>query len=97
MIARAVRKLTRIWSIRQRMNELQRGGVSFLAPNYLFYDRFDAESVVIDVGCGSEAELALHMVETYGVRAYGIDPTRKHAASLRVVEIQAAGRFTHIP
>jgi len=41
-------------------------GISLLRPNYLFVGDFDSSSVIIDVGCGHEAEFALYAIEAYG-------------------------------
>ena len=65
-------------------------------PNYIFLDVFDESSVVVDVGCGSEAELAIHMVETHSLQAFGVDPTRKHATALKALEEKTQGKFKHI-
>ena len=96
MIGRLFRKIARVLSIRRRKNALLKRGVSFLFPNYIFFDVFDESSVVVDVGCGSEAELAIHMVEAHSLQAFGVDPTRKHAAALKALEEKTQGKFKHI-
>ena len=74
-----------------------RAGAAFFPPNYVFFDLFRPDGVVIDVGCGHEAELSAHLVSTCGVRAYGVDPTRKHAPHLQALEEHTRGRFAHLP
>lgn len=76
---------------------MTRKGISFFDPNYVFLDRFEESSTVIDVGCGSEAEFSLFMIHKYGLNAYGVDPTRKHAPSLKKLEEQTGGKFQHLP
>jgi len=69
----------------------------FLPPNYVFLDDFPPGSVVIDAGCGSEAELSRHLMSQRHVRAFGVDPTKKHAPALRALEHESGGLFTHVP
>jgi len=66
-------------------------------PNYLYVGAFGKESVVVDVGCGFEAEFSRHVIEKYGVRALGVDPTRKHAPFLAELAKRTNGRFQHVP
>ena len=72
-------------------------GVSFAPPNYIYFGKFDESSTIVDVGCGSEAEFALHLIDKYRLKAYGMDPTRKHAPALQQLEKNHPGLFTHIP
>lgn len=95
-IQRALRRARRLAQIASRKREAKRRGIAFAPPNYIFFDRFGPDSTVIDVGCGSEAEFARHLIDTRGVRAFGVDPTRKHAAQLQALE-QQTDRFKHLP
>lgn len=72
-------------------------GIRFFKPNYIFQDRFDDQSVVADVGCGHEAEFSRYMVLKYGLKAYGVDPTRKHAPALGEMVKELDGKFIHLP
>jgi FkbM family methyltransferase len=49
------------------------------------------------VGCGYEAEFSKFMIEKYNLNAFGIDPTRKHAPSLKLLEESAQGKFHYLP
>lgn len=93
-LLRSARQAVRRRSIQRRADEI---GAMFLAPNYVYFDRFGPESVVVDVGCGSEAELSKHLIAAHGVRAFGVDPTRKHAPTLAAVADATGGAFTHLP
>lgn len=97
MIARVLRKIKKEASIAKRRRALMSQGFSFLAPNYIFLDRFSADSTIVDVGCGSEAEFCIHMDRAYSAKTYGVDPTRKHAEALARIESSTKGRFKHIP
>lgn len=80
-----------------RRQRATRAGAAFFPPNYVFFDTLGPESTVVDVGCGHEAELSEHLIATRGVRAFGVDPTRKHAPHLQALEARTDGRFTHLP
>lgn len=74
-------------------------GITFIKPNnylYVFFDIFDNFSTVIDVGCGYEAELSVYLISRYGLKAFGVDPTRKHRKLLHHLEQQLQGKFKHI-
>ena len=72
-------------------------GISWYPPNYVYLDTFGPSSIVADVGCGYEAEFSRHMIDVHGLRAFGVDPTRKHALFLSELERSSRGRFTHLP
>ena len=80
-----------VWFFRSKM-----AGVQFLKPNYVYFDRFNEASVVIDVGCGHEAEFSRYLIEKYNLRAFGVDPTRKHAQFLKIIEESTKGKFRHL-
>ncbi len=80
-----------------RLRRARAMGLKFRKPNYLFFDRFDPSSVVIDVGCGYDADFSVAMITESGVAAFAVDPTRKHAPSLQALEERFAGRFKHFP
>jgi FkbM family methyltransferase len=90
---RAVRELRHAL----RLRRARAMGLEFRKPNYLFFDRFDGASVVIDVGCGYDADFSVAMLEKANVTAFAVDPTRKHAPALRALEERFAGRFKHFP
>lgn len=79
------------------MPEAKRMGLQVLAPNYIFFGKFDDKSVIIDAGCGYEAELSRHLIEKYNIKtAYAIDPTEKHATSLQEIGQRYGNRFVHL-
>ncbi len=96
MIDKLISKTKRRVSFQIRKNALKQYGLSFLEPNYIFFDKFGPDSVVIDVGCGAEAEFAMHLINTYGLTAFGVDPTLKHQPALEKLEIVSGGNFRHI-
>lgn len=80
-----------------RLRKAKEMGITFVPPNYVFLDRFNSSSVIIDVGCGYDADFSLFMISKFGLRAIALDPTEKHAQSLRSLEAQFGGRFKHVP
>jgi FkbM family methyltransferase len=74
-----------------------RAGVSFLEPNYIYRDKFNLSSIVIDVGCGHLAEFALYLIKAHHLRAFGVDPTRKHATDLMKLQQITNGHFQYLP
>jgi len=72
-------------------------GVRFLPPNYVYLERFNEQSGVVDVGCGHVAEFSQHLIQAHHVRAFGVDPTRKHAAALQRLQDGSDGKFRYLP
>jgi FkbM family methyltransferase len=66
-------------------------------PNLLYRPDLSVGAVVIDAGCSYEADFSVCLIRRHGVRAFGVDPTRKHSGALRQLEIQYPGRFVHVP
>jgi FkbM family methyltransferase len=71
-------------------------GIQYYPPNYVYYDNFNKLSVIIDVGCGHEAEFSKHLIEAHNLLAFGIDPTLKHTPFLKILEKTSKGRFRHL-
>lgn len=72
-------------------------GIQYFPPNYVYFDNFNKLSVVIDAGCGHEAEFSRHLIEKYGLQAFGVDPTRKHTPFLKILEDTTKGKFRCLP
>ena len=93
---RAIRKITRAITFYARLQEAGKRGIVFERPNFIYLDRLDETSVVVDVGCGHDADFSMHFIEKYGSRAIALDPTKKHEPSLRSLAQRSNGRFQHI-
>jgi FkbM family methyltransferase len=76
---------------------MPRAGVAYMPPNFIYFPRFSSDSIVIDVGCSYEAELSVSLIEKFGVTAYAVDPTHKHAAALAELADTHRPRFVHLP
>ena len=71
-------------------------GIKFLAPNFIFRDNLNTDSITVDVGCGYEADFSVAMINRYNLKSFGIDPTKKHEEKLGQVESTYQGRFKHL-
>lgn len=69
--------------------------VHYAPPNYIFRGNFSKSSVIVDVGCGFDADFSVYMINKYGLRAIGIDPTLKHKESLANLSKKMNGQFSH--
>lgn len=96
---KVVRKIELAVVAPRRRARLGDNGITFLDPNYVIRrDLIDGrDGVVVDVGCASDPELAKHLMADAGVRAYGVDPTRKHTPALQELQDTSDGQFTHLP
>ena len=91
------RKIVREVRIKIQKWHAQRRGILFLPPNFVFWNQFGTESIVIDVGCGADPELARFVLENTRAKVVCVDPTRKHSASLEALEKAANGRLRYLP
>ncbi len=77
-------------------------GTHFVRPNpnlpnyYIFRNTFANGSTIIDVGCGFDADFSVYMIEKYGLKSIGIDPTLKHKDALAKISQNMGGKFRHI-
>ncbi len=72
-------------------------GFRFYPPNYVYKPVRKHNGTVVDVGCGHVAEFSRMVIERYGVRAVGVDPTRKHASHLEQLVSETDRRFQYLP
>jgi FkbM family methyltransferase len=96
VIARAARRIGRELKKFARVRKVRRAGLAYVPPNFVYSPDLSADSVVIDGGCSYEADFSVSLIRQYGVRAFGVDPTRKHSAALRKLEARHPGRFVHL-
>lgn len=80
-----------------RMPELKKKGLKYLDPNYIFFEKFNEESTIIDIGCGYEAELSQYLIDHYNIKtAFAVDPTEKHAVALQEIQKRRGEQFIHL-
>jgi FkbM family methyltransferase len=96
IMKRIIRKLYQMIIKPLNLVKMKRLGIQFFPPNYVFFDSFNEHSVIVDVGCGHEAEFSKYMIERYNLNAFGVDPTRKHSPALKQLEGSTAGKFRHL-
>ncbi len=79
-----------------RKPRARRLGISYHPPNFIYHTGIHGKSIIVDVGCGFEADFSRHMIEKFGVTAYGIDPTEKHKQPLQQMESSSGGKFVYL-
>jgi FkbM family methyltransferase len=89
-------RVMRTAKIQYRKLFARKSGIIFLRPNYIFIDKFTGSSVIIDAGCGYDADLSVQLIRRYGLTSFGLDPTHKHALSLQQLERGSNGKFKHL-
>jgi FkbM family methyltransferase len=97
VIGRATRRIGRELKKYSRLRQARRAGLAFVEPNFVYRPDLTPDSVVIDAGCSYEADFSIYLIGRHGVRAFGVDPTRKHRAALQQLEARYPGRFMHAP
>ena len=97
LIQRAVRKVKKIAKFQLRKRKARSLGLYWQHPGFIYRESLDESSVIIDVGCADDADFSIHMIDKYGLKAFGVDPTQKHRPSLAALEERFAGRFKHLP
>lgn len=63
-----------------------------IGPIYYIVGDLKDNSIVVDVGAGSEAEFSKELIKLFGLRSFGFDPTRKHHEFLEALS-EKAGPF----
>jgi FkbM family methyltransferase len=96
VITRGARRIGRELRKHARLRTARREGLVYVAPNFLYCPDLTPDSVVIDAGCSYEADFSVCLMQRHGVRAFGVDPTRKHQSALRALEARYPGRFVHV-
>jgi FkbM family methyltransferase len=97
VVGRATRRIGRELKKHTRLRQASREGLVYVEPNFVYRPDLSSSSVVIDGGCSYEADFSIYLMRRHGVRAFGVDPTRKHRPALRELENQYPGRFVHVP
>ena len=92
---RVAEKFRRIQGMAKRVHVIRPNRNSSLY--YLVQGSIGALKTAVDVGCGFDADFSMFMIKTYGMKAFGVDPTRKHAVPLQKLQSDSAGAFTYVP
>lgn len=91
-----VRKILRDIVIYFRKKKAKKLNIETFEPN-LYVSKLNSSSIMVDCGCGYNADFSIYMIEKYNLRSFGIDPTRKHAEPLKLLSEKTNGRFQHVP
>tara|TARA_X000000950_G_scaffold229307_1_gene277114 strand:- start:16883 stop:17587 length:705 start_codon:yes stop_codon:yes gene_type:complete len=79
-----------------RLRKIKKLNIQYISPDFLYFSEVPKDAVVVDVGCGFQAEFSTHMMTEFGIRCYGVDPTRKHFIHLKEIQYSFE-QFTHLP
>lgn len=79
-----------------KSNKYKNLGLTGFEPNYVFFDRLNSQSTIIDVGCGFEAEFSVTLINKHNLKAFAVDPTHKHAPYLKKIEEKYPSNFVHL-
>ena len=96
ILKRILRKIHRIIGKQLNLIRMKKLGIQFFPPNYIYFDNFNELSIIVDVGCGYEAEFSKFMIGKYNLNVFGVDPTKKHTPSLKMLEESTKGKFHHL-
>lgn len=72
-------------------------GIVPVPPCYFVREGLNSDSLVVDCGTGPDANFSVAMIDRFGVRSIGFEPTRKHHAALEAVVAATAGQFAYRP
>jgi FkbM family methyltransferase len=97
LVERVLRRAILVARKGRRRRQAERLGIRYVPPNFIYRDTLGPDDVVLDAGCANDADFSKHMIRAHGVRAFGIDPTQKHAPALARLEGELDGRFQHVP
>jgi len=82
------------WKLKSRRIR-RKYSLTALPPCYWVRDTLTPHSVAVDAGTGETADFSIALIDRFGLRSYGIDPTRKHAPLLQRLS-SAEERFNHL-
>jgi FkbM family methyltransferase len=70
--------------------------IKYIKSDFLFFPLIN-NAIVVDVGCGHEAEFAITMINKYNANSVIIDPTIKHKPQLDALVEKYQGKLKHYP
>ena len=79
------------------INKAKRLGITFHLPNYIYLNKLNSNSTVVDVGCANDPDFSIHVINKYNCKCYGVDPTKKHFDALKKIESDYKNKFFHLP
>lgn len=69
----------------------------FIKPDYWIRNSLQKNSIVVDCGIGNNADFSQNLIQRYGVKCFGFEPTQKHHASLNEIVQRHKGLFEYYP
>jgi len=68
--------------------------IIFIKPCY-FIKKLSSNSIAVDVGTGPDADFSQALINMYGLKSFGFDPTTKHHKDLDILEKESKERFRY--
>ena len=97
IVKRVIRRGRRELKKAARLRKLRELGLIYVHPNFLYHRELETDGIAIDAGCSYEADFSQYMIKEHQLRAYGVDPTKKHQPALEQLEEHYGDRFKHLP
>ena len=97
IVKRVIKRGRRELKKASRLRRLEELGLKYVHPNFLYHADLKKDGVAVDAGCSYEADFSQYMINEHHLKAYGVDPTRKHQPALKALEERYVDRFTHLP
>jgi FkbM family methyltransferase len=97
LIKKSVTFFKKIIIEKLRIIEAKKKGIQFSRPNYIYLEKFNANSTIVDVGCADDPDFSIFIMNKYDCKCFGIDPTKKHFEALNNVELNYKNKFKHLP
>ena len=69
----------------------------FVEPDYWIRNSLRESSIVVDCGTGDSADFSQNLIQRYGGKCYGFEPTQKHHLLLDKVVQRNKGLFQYFP
>ncbi|MEI8210011.1 MAG: hypothetical protein WCG16_12450 [Methylococcales bacterium] len=79
------------------INKAKSLGISFHRPNYIYLNKLNSNSTVVDVGCANDPDFSIYVIKKYNCKSFGVDPTKKHFDALKKIESDYKDKFVHLP
>ena len=99
IVKRVIRRGRRELKKASRLRKLEELGLKYVHPNFLYHADLKRDGIAVDAGCSYEADFSQYMINEHHLKAYGVDPTRKHEPALKALEdhrLYAASRVAHV-
>ena len=92
----ALRKIKVVFHKLLSIRGKRRYNIISVKPNYQIVNKLNENSIVVDLGTGEDADFSQDLIQRYGLRIFGFEPTRKHHGNLDSVVEKTKGHFKYV-